>query len=65
MRMCVATKRGDPNYSQVSGYVPKELALRFRVACTAKEMSQSDALEKALMLWLEHNEQTQKAKARG
>lgn len=56
MRATVATKRKDPNYSQVSGYVPKELALKFRVACTAKEISQSDALAKALILWLEQNE---------
>lgn len=62
MRIAVATKRSDPNYSQVSGYVPKELALRFRVACTAKEKSQSEALEKALILWLEQNEQTQSTK---
>jgi hypothetical protein len=62
MREAVATKRSDPNYSQVSGYVPKELALKFRVACTAKEISQSDALAKALMFWLEQNEH-QPAKA--
>lgn len=61
MRNSVATKRSDPNYSQVSGYVPKELALRFRVACTAKEKSQSEVLEKALILWLEQNEQTPSA----
>jgi hypothetical protein len=62
MRTAVATKRSDPNYSQVSGYVPKELALRFRIACTAKEKSQSEVLEKALLLWLEQNEQTPETK---
>ncbi|MCA1994147.1 MAG: hypothetical protein LDL41_19185 [Coleofasciculus sp. S288] len=49
----MVTKRDDPNYSQVSGYIPKELALRFRIACTAKEISQSEALEKAIGQWLE------------
>ncbi|HEY9881661.1 MAG TPA: hypothetical protein V6D29_24635 [Leptolyngbyaceae cyanobacterium] len=47
-----ASRRADPGFSQVSGYVPKDLALKFKVACTAKEMSQSEALEKAIALWL-------------
>ena len=45
-------KRDDPNYSQVSGYIPKELALEFRIACTSSEVTQSDALEEAIKLWL-------------
>jgi hypothetical protein len=49
----VVTKRDDPNYSQVSGYVPKDLARRFRIACTSQEISQSEALEEALEKWLE------------
>ncbi len=49
----MVTKRDDPNYSQVSGYVPKDLARRFKIACTSKEISQSEALEEALGRWLE------------
>ncbi len=45
-------KRDDPNYAQVSGYVPKKLALEFKIACTADEISQSEALEQAMTLWL-------------
>jgi hypothetical protein len=52
----MVTKRDDPNYSQVSGYVPKDLALRFRIACTAKEISQSEALEEAIGKWLGEEE---------
>lgn len=52
-RVSVVTKRDDPNYSQVSGYVPKDLARRFRIACSSEEISQSEALEKALEQWLE------------
>lgn len=48
-------KRDDPNYSQVSGYIPKELALEFRIACTSGEVTQSDALEEAIKLWLANN----------
>ncbi|MFB2975332.1 hypothetical protein [Microseira sp. BLCC-F43] len=49
----MARRRDDPNYAQVSGYINKELAMRFKVACTAKEVSQTDALEEAVRLWLE------------
>lgn len=54
----VVSKRDDPNYSQVSGYVAKALALRFKVACTAKELPRSEALEEAIALWLEKLEQS-------
>jgi hypothetical protein len=46
-------KKDDPNYSQVSGHVPKELALKFKVACTTKEITISEGLEKAISDWLE------------
>lgn len=52
----LVTKRDDPNYAQVSGYVPKELALRFKVLCTSEEVSQSEALEEALALWIQKRE---------
>jgi len=45
-------KRDDPKYSQVSGFVPKELALQFKATCTLQEITQSDALEDALRDWL-------------
>ncbi|RMF70127.1 MAG: hypothetical protein D6742_01035 [Cyanobacteria bacterium J069] len=46
-------KRDDPGYSQVSGYIPKDLALKFKIACTSSEVTQSDALEQAVRAWLE------------
>lgn len=46
-------KRDDPNYAQVSGFVPKELALQFKATCTLQEVTQSEALEKAIKIWLE------------
>lgn len=46
-------KRDNPGYSQVSGHVPKELALKFKIVCTSKETTQSEALEQAIKLWLE------------
>jgi hypothetical protein len=60
----VVTKRDDPNYSQVSGYVPKDLARRFRIACTSKEISQSEALEEALEKWLEDDNPSPEKKSK-
>ncbi len=45
-------KRDDPKYAQVSGFVPKDLALQFKATCTLQETTQSDALEEALKDWL-------------
>lgn len=55
-----AGRRTDPNYSQVSGYLPKDLVIRFKVTCTQKELSQTDALEQAIDAWLEKNEKQPK-----
>jgi len=50
-----ASRRADPGFAQVSGYVPKEIALQFKAQCTMLETSQSEALEQALKLWLAQN----------
>lgn len=65
MNVSVVTKRDDPNYSQVSGYVPKDLARRFKIACTSKEISQSEALEEALQQWLEQENPSPDKKGKG
>ena len=54
-------KRDDPDYAQVSGYIPKKLALKFKAACTMRETTQSDALEKAVEAWLQQADQAQNA----
>lgn len=46
-------KRRSPNFSQITGYVPKPLATEFRVACTRLDASQSDVIEKLIRQWLE------------
>lgn len=50
------SKRNNPNFAQVSGYLSKEVAIRFKVLCTTKEVSQTDALEEAVKLWLDKHE---------
>jgi len=46
-------KRRSPDFSQITGYVPKSLATEFRVACTRLEISQSDVMEKLITQWLQ------------
>lgn len=50
--LMAASRRADPDFAQVSGYVRKDLALRFKATCTMEEVSQSEALEEAVELWL-------------
>ena len=50
-------KRDNPDYAQVSGYIPKKLALEFKAACTMRETTQSEALEKAVKTWLQQEDQ--------
>ena len=52
-------KRDDPDYAQVSGYIPKKLALKFKAACTMRETTQSEALERAVESWLQQTDQLQ------
>lgn len=51
----VASKRDDPNYQQISGHIPKEMATEFKIACTRKGVSHSDGLRQAIALWLAHD----------
>lgn len=48
----VASKRDDPNYQQISGHIPREMATDFKIACTKKGVSHSDGLSQAIALWL-------------
>lgn len=46
-----AVRRNNPNFAQVNGYIPKEMALQFKIACTAKEIGMTEGLEQAVSLW--------------
>ena len=38
---------------QISGDVKKDVCLRFKAACTLKQLSVGEGLEQAMTLWLE------------
>jgi hypothetical protein len=54
----MSAKRKDPNYMQLSGDVKKEIGLKFKAACTLKQISLGEGLEEAIALWLEKEEKS-------
>jgi hypothetical protein len=46
-------RRRSPDFSQITGYVPKSLATEFKVACTRLEVSHSDVMETLIAQWLQ------------
>lgn len=54
--LMAASKRHDPDYSQVSGYIPKDVALTFKSICVAKEVSISEALEQMIREWIQQQQ---------
>lgn len=47
------SRRKDPNYIQVSVDLPKVLALKLKAVCVMNEVSQSEAVEEAVITWLQ------------
>ena len=52
-----ASKRKDPEYQQVSGYIPKPLALKFKGFCTMEELEISEVLAALISGWVAEREQ--------
>ena len=57
-------KGANPDYMQISGYVPRELGLDFKVVCTAKQITHSEALEEMIKKWLQENDQFPKRQSK-
>jgi hypothetical protein len=49
----LTARRNNPDYSQVTGLIPKELAHRFRVYCVENEILLTEALEIAIQEFLD------------
>ena len=49
----------DPNYVQIAGRVEKMLVERVKIECLKKGLTQSEAMEYGLRLWLETQETNQ------
>lgn len=46
-------RRGNPQFKKVQGYIPRQLARRFKLHCFKQEIEQALALEKAINAWLD------------
>lgn len=54
--LMAASKRKDPEYQQVSGYIPKHLALKFKGFCTMQELEISEVLADLIAEWVKEQE---------
>ena len=53
----MAAKRGNPDYSQMLIYVPKQIAVKFKTLCTANQVEQSEVMTNLMVKWIEEQEQ--------
>ncbi len=58
INLSVVTKRGNPNFQQISGHIPTQQAKDFKIACTIRSISHSEALEQAIAMWLKNQEKS-------
>lgn len=49
----LVTRRKDPNYTQVTSHIPKELAKRLKFYCAEYETTITDVVELALQKFLD------------
>ncbi|MFB2979531.1 plasmid partition protein ParG [Microseira sp. BLCC-F43] len=52
----MAVAKLPPNMTELSSYVDKDLKLRFKLACTAKQKTMSEVITDLIEEWLEQNE---------
>jgi len=49
-------RSSDPNYTQTFARVPKTLVAKLKMICFAKGITQSEAIEEAINLWIEQQD---------
>lgn len=54
--IAVTNRRSDPNFVQVSGYLPKDLVLRFKKILLMKDYSVQEGLEQAVQQYVDKEE---------
>ncbi|HEY9650541.1 MAG TPA: plasmid partition protein ParG [Coleofasciculaceae cyanobacterium] len=47
-----------PNMTELSTYIDKDLKLKFKLACTARERSMSEIVTELIEGWLEENDKS-------
>jgi hypothetical protein len=56
-------RRKSPEYRQLSGHIPEEMYREFKSFCALKDVSQSEAMEEAIVLWMEKQREARTNKA--
>lgn len=51
----MSSRRADPNFLQVSGYIPTELAFQFNVWCASSQVTKAKGLEQAIKLLIQQS----------
>jgi hypothetical protein len=46
-------RRKNPDYRQVSGHIPMNMYRKFKSICALRDVSQSEALEQAINVWMQ------------
>jgi ParG len=62
MRLEELMAKLPPNMTELSSYIDKDLKLRFKLACTAKQKTMSEVITDLIEEWLEENENPSPAK---
>lgn len=55
----MAGKRNDPNYNQMTAYVPRELSVKFKTILASLELEQSEVISSLIAMWIQTQEQRQ------
>ena len=53
----MAGKRNDPNYNQMTAYVPKKLSVKFKTLLASLELEQSEVISSLIAKWVQEQEQ--------
>jgi hypothetical protein len=52
-------RRKSPDFKQVSGHIPVPIYRKFKSTCAERDISQSEALEKAISIWIAQGDVTE------
>jgi hypothetical protein len=58
----MAGKRNNPNYNQMTAYVPKEISVKFKSILARLELEQSEVITNLIVDWISEHENEEKQK---
>jgi len=58
----MAAKSKNPNFNQMTAYVPKEISVKFKALLATLELEQSEVITSLITQWIEEQENKLKQK---